>query len=118
MALGLAFLAGFLAVGLDYWRIPYAALSLPSAIPDSGLAVVAIAAALSRAVGDASVADHGHRRRFGPGRDRGAIIHDVARDATTHNLWPLEIVLAAGPGCLAALAGAIVVGVLAPRRRD
>ena len=35
------------------------------------------------------------------------VIYDVARDSTTHNLWPFEIVLALGPGLLAGLAGAI-----------
>lgn len=117
-ALGLACFAGFLAVGLDYWRMPYATLSLPNAILGFGLVVVAVAAALARALSAtrlwpttfivaASV----------PAAVLVRVIYDASRDATSHNLWPLEIILAAGPGGLAALAGAIGGGVLAPRRR-
>jgi hypothetical protein len=117
-ALGLACFAGFLAVGLDYWRIPYAALSLPNAILGFGLVVVAVAAALARALSATRL----WPTTFIVGASVPAailvrVIHDTARDATSHNLWPLEIVLTAGPGCLAALVGAIVGGLLAPRRR-
>ena len=43
------------------------------------------------------------------------VIYDTSSDPTSHNLWPFEIILAAGPGLIAALAGAFAGKLLASR---
>ncbi|MGB7621693.1 MAG: hypothetical protein WBN92_05020, partial [Terriglobia bacterium] len=48
--LGLAFVISFLAVGISYWKIPYANLSLPHSLIGPGLLVVGFAAAAARAI--------------------------------------------------------------------
>jgi hypothetical protein len=48
-----AFVIGFIAVGLPYWQIPYAKVSLPSTLYGMGLVVVGVLAAAARAVGKA-----------------------------------------------------------------
>jgi len=47
----IAFFAGFLAVGLPYWQIPYAQVSLPDTLIGFGLLVVIAVAAISRLKG-------------------------------------------------------------------
>ena len=46
-----AFVISFFAVGFPYWQIPYAKVSLPSTLYDTGLLVVGVLAAAARAVG-------------------------------------------------------------------
>ena len=52
-ALASAFTGGFFAIGISYWRIPYAELSLPNAIFGLGLFAVCVLAALSRVLSSA-----------------------------------------------------------------
>ena len=115
-ALALSFAASFFAIGLPYWQIPYATVALPNSIMGFGLIVVALLAALSRIVSaarlwpitlivGASV----------PCAVLARVAHDTAADPTSHNLWPLEAILSAGPGLLAALLGAVAVGILKAR---
>lgn len=113
-ALGVAFLACFLAVGVPYWRIPYRTVSLPSTLMTPGLVVVALAAFLQclRRV-----------RRFGPvALVVGASVPSVVAarvlveaviDPTSHNLWPFEIAIAAFVGLACALAGAAAGSLIA-----
>lgn len=114
--LALAFVGAFFTIGLWYWQIPYSELSLPNAILGFGLFVVAALAALSRVLSatrlwpttlvvGASV----------PAAALARVIWDASHDPASHNLWPIEIVLAAGPGILAALVGALAGGYLAQR---
>ena len=49
-ALLLAFMVSFLTVGVPYWRLPYASVSLPSTLFGFGLVVVLLAAAACRLV--------------------------------------------------------------------
>ena len=106
--LGWAFAGSLLAVGLPYWQIPYAQVSLPNAVWGLPLVVVACLAALPGIVSatrfwlttlvvGASV----------PAAVLVRVIYDTWSDPTSHNLWPFEIILAAGPGLLAALVGAL-----------
>lgn len=114
----LAFVGSFLAVGIPYWGIPYSNLSLPSALPDAGLVVVALLAALARIVS----ASRFWRTSLVVGAAVPAavlarVVGDGILDPTSHNLWPFEIALASGPGFLAAAVGALIGGVLARPRR-
>jgi hypothetical protein len=111
----LAFLGGFVAVGVPYWRLPYSQVSLPDSLYGGGLAVVFVAALALR-------------WRYGSGLRAAALAAgtapaaavlarvtvETAMDPTSHNLWPLEVVIAATVGMLVAAAGALL-GSLARR---
>jgi hypothetical protein len=103
-----AVLASVAAVGVPYWRIPYANANLPDSLLTPALLVVAGSALLlcagrvagfwraTCAVG-ASVAIAVVIR----------VLVGVAQDPTSHNLWPIEVVIALAVGFLCAAAGAI-----------
>ena len=112
--LAMAFAGSFLAVGVPYWQIPYAQVSLPGAVWGVGLVLVAGLAALPRILSStrlwpttlivgASV----------PAAVLTRVVYDTASDPTSHNLWPFEIILAAGPGLAAAFIGAFAAGLFA-----
>lgn len=111
--LPLAFVAGFLAVGLPYWQIPYAKLGLPDALIGPGLLVVAAAALLTRAVGGRSLP-----RTIAlvgasvPCAVMARVIVDAVQDPTSHNLWPIEVVIALVLGLCASAAGALLGSLL------
>lgn len=116
--LAAAFVCAFLVIGLPYWQIPYSQASLPNDIWGPGLLVVVALAAIPRVLSSAvrfwsAVLVVGSAV---PGAVLARVIIDTWSDPTSHNLWPLEIVLSAGPGYLAAAAGAVVGGILASRR--
>jgi len=103
-----AFVAGLLAVGIPYWQIPYSKLSLPDTLIHPGLVVVIVAAALVRALGMRAFA----RTALIVGAAvpcvvMARVVFDALHDPTTHNLWPLELIIAAGIGLLASTAGAL-----------
>ena len=111
--LAVAFAGAFFAIGLPYWQIPYSQASLPSDIWGPGLLIVGALAAIPRVVSatrfwrtflviGASV----------PAAVLARVVVETSSDPTSHNLWPLEIVLSAGPGFLAAAVGALVGGFL------
>lgn len=113
--LATAFTVAFFAVGWSYWFIPYQKVSLPDSLYGFGLLAVAASAVASRVVPTirlwtatwatgASV----------PCAVMARVIYDVSSDPTSHNLWPFEIVLAAGPGFLLALVGGLLGGWLMP----
>lgn len=117
-ALPTAFLVSFFVVGLPYWDIPYSQASLPSDIWNAGLVVAGLLAGAVRVMSNAG---------FGmttlvlgssvPAAVMARIIVEVAGDSSRHNLWPIEIVLSAVPGFLAAATGALLGGLLAHRMR-
>lgn len=111
-----AFLCSFLIVGLPYWQIPYAQVSLPDAIWGLPLLIVSTIAAMLRFVPGirwmsaalvvgASV----------PAAVLARIVYDVSSDPTSHNLWPFEVALSVGPGLLAGFVGALVGGLISNR---
>lgn len=118
VVLALAFFGSFFVVGASYWPIPYAQISLPNAVWGLPLVVVAALAALPSVLSSA---------RFWPsalivGASVPAavlarVIYDTSSNPSSHNLWPLEIILATGPGLLAGVAGALVGGFLGSRKR-
>ena len=115
--LALAFTGALLAVGLPYWRIHYAQVALPDAVWGAGLLVVAALAAWPRVV--SGVGFWRATLVVGaavPTAVLARVVVDVASDATSHNLWPFELILSAGPGWLASAAGALAGGLVARTR--
>jgi hypothetical protein len=108
-----AFAVSFLAVGIPYWQVPYAKVSLPSTLYGPGLIVVGVLAAATCAIG-------GARLRtviltLGAAVPAPILVRisiDTAKDPTSHNLWPFEVVIAALLGALCSSAGALAGAVL------
>ena len=107
--LAAAFVAGFLTVGYPYWQIPYAKVSLPDTLYGPGLLGVGVLAVAARAFGKA---------RFlsvvfvvgaaAPAAVLSRVAVDTAADSTSHNLWPLELIIAATVGMAVSFAGALL----------
>lgn len=116
------FAAAFFAVGVQYWWIPYGKVNLPEAVIGYGLLILSIAAMLARVYSEKSLL----RVTMVMGLAVPAVVAvrvalEVARDATSHNLWPLEIIIAVVVGGMAALSGALAGSVvlrLLRRKRD
>ena len=119
-----AFSAGAFAVAIPYWQVPYSKLSLPDSILGPTLLVPFVAASISRGFG---------KCRFLPTLlSAGAavpcavmarVVFDGWQDPTTHNLWPFELIIAAGIGLAVAGSGALVGSIPAlisrvPSRHD
>ena len=106
-----SFFVVFFAVGVPYWRMPYSQASLPNSLDGWSLVVILVLAAVLRfkaafrqafvAVGLAV-----------PVTVLARVVAETARDPTFHNLWPFEIIIAAGVGFSVALAGALLGGLL------
>ena len=104
-----AFFVAFFVTGIPYWQIPYATLSLPDSLIGVGLLVVSVVAAVTRAfaksrllpvifVVGAAV----------PCAVFARVVVDGIRDPTSHNLWPIELVIATVLGLIASSAGALI----------
>lgn len=95
-------------MGIPYWQIPYSSVSLPDSLYDIGLLLVMASALVFRI--------NGYRFlwlavSFGcvaPAVVATRIILDMARDGSTHNLFPFEIAIAVFVGFLAAAFGAVI----------
>lgn len=119
IGLAVAFAAAFAVVGIPYWRIPYQQVGLPGDLWGWGLVVVAAVAFAAQAI--LSTRFWSTALVVGaavPAAVLARVVVEAAADPTTHNLWPLELVLSAVPGFVAsglgALAGwAMVRGLLA-----
>jgi len=113
----LALVVSVLVVGVPYWLTPYAKLNLPGALIGPGLFVIALAALLLRGRRIASF--WGATWILGlaaPIVVMARVLVDGVRDPTSHNLWPLEMIIAVivGGGC--ALLGAILGTAFITRR--
>ena len=112
----IAFLIAFVGVGFRYWQLPYAQVSLPDSLYGPGLVAIAVVALMARAFGLA---------RFWkvwlliaaavPAAVLVRIVVDTAADATTHNLWPLEIAIALALGLGCSLVGSLLGSLLLTR---
>lgn len=116
--LSAAMLASFLAVGVPYWSISYHRLNLPDALLTPWLLVAVLAALLlcmyraapfwlatpTIAVSVMAVVVV-------------RVMVDTAHDPTSHNLWPLEYVIAFPVALFAAIAGALPGSLIAMARR-
>lgn len=115
--LAAAFLVGLLVVGLPYWRIPYANVSLPSSLSGSGLLVLAgmalaLVAWYCMRVSTVILVIGG----VVPVVVFARIVEDATRDSTTHNLWPVELVIAMAMGFVLSAAGALAGRLIAHMR--
>lgn len=109
----LAFAATVVVLGVPYWTVPYERLTLPTSLLHPNLVVVALAPlcltmfGISRVVaavlvGAATV----------PAVVLARVVADVFRQGTSHNLWPLELIIAIVLGVCCAAPGGIVGGAL------
>lgn len=110
----LVFIGTMLAVGVPYGLVPLQQSSLPRDVWGPGLLVGALLAAAACAFARTRPWAAGLAVAAAvPAAVMARVVHDTLRDPTTHNLWPFELVLAAGPGILAGLGGALAGTVLA-----
>lgn len=108
----IAFAGVFFAAGIPYGLVPYNK-ELPAGVVAIGLAALVIAgsvlafrgAKLATAIAAPGLAI--------PAVAMARVIVDVARDSTSHNLWPFEIVFAVFIGIAGALPGALLGWLLA-----
>lgn len=107
------FALAFFAVGVPFWMIPYNTINLPDAVIGFGLLIVAAAAVLARAYsGKSFLRVLMVMGSAVPAAVMARVVVEGMRDSTSHNLWPLEIIIAAVVGGAAALAGTLVGSVL------
>jgi hypothetical protein len=108
-----AFLLVFLVVGFPYWQISYSRLSLPSSLYGWSLMVVFVVAAVLRMTFRTSfVQAFGAAGLAVPAAVAARVVADIFQDSTSHNLWPIEIIIASGIGFSVALAGACLGGLV------
>ena len=102
----IGFLIAFVAVGFAHWQLPYDSVSLPNSLYGPGLVAVGVIALMLRAFGvgrfltiwwliAATV----------PAAVMARVVVETSRDPTSHNLWPLEILIALAVGLVCALIG-------------
>jgi hypothetical protein len=107
--LAAAFLVSFFTVGVPYWQIAYPKVSLPDTLYGAGLLAVGILAAAARALGRARLVTVilvvGAAV---PAAVLARVAVETANDPTSHNLWPLEMIIAAVVGMVNSSAGALV----------
>jgi hypothetical protein len=103
----LVFLAGFLVVGVPYWRIPYNKAT--SAHIMMGAILIGFIALIARIV------VNGRFSRIVlavasavPAAVMARVVIDTMRDPTSHNLWPFEMVIAFMVGLAGAVPGALI----------
>jgi hypothetical protein len=107
--LAAAFVVGFFSVGFPYWQVTYAKVSLPDTLYGAGLLVVAVLATAARAFGKARlVAVILVVGVAVPAAVLTRVAVETAKDPTSHNLWPLELIIAAVVGIVCSSAGALV----------
>ena len=106
--LGGAFAVGFLAIGIPYWFIPYNKVSLPNTLYGTGLLIVTMAAAAARAFGKtrflAAIVVVGAAV---PAAVLARVAIETTSDPTSHNLWPLEVIIALVVGFTSSSMGAV-----------
>ena len=110
----LAFFVPIVAIGVPYWSRPYA--ELPSALLWWPVVLVFFGALASRLAGAGFMASWLVPGVTIPVVVLVRIIRDTAADPTTHNLWPLEFLIADFLGLGAAFLG-VVAAVLSLKAR-
>jgi hypothetical protein len=107
--LAAAFVLGFLSVGFGYWQVPYAKVSLPGTLYGPGLLLVIILAGAVRAFSNARLtATTLVVGATVPAAVLARVSVETLTDPTSHNLWPLELIIAAVVGVVCSLAGAVI----------
>jgi hypothetical protein len=112
------FIASSVAVGTQYWSLPYDQVSLPTGLYGPGLLLLVCSAAVSRACEATtfwkSVAIVAAAL---PTIVLLRVGFETAAAATSHNLWPLELIIAGMLGFACALAGGLIGLTLVTFRR-
>ena len=104
-----AFIISFLAVGLPYWQIPYAKVSLPNTLFGPGLLLIGIVAAAVRAFGKAHfLLAFVIVGAAVPAAVLLRVAVETTKDPTSHNLWPIEMVIAGMVGLACSLVGTLI----------
>jgi hypothetical protein len=107
--LAAAFVISFFTIGFPYWQIPYSKVSLPDTLYGAGLLVIGILALAARVFGKARtltvILVVGAAV---PIAVLARVIVDAVKDPTSHNLWPLELIIAAVVGIVCSSAGALL----------
>ncbi|HEX7034573.1 MAG TPA: hypothetical protein VF210_02290 [Pseudomonadales bacterium] len=108
------FLACLLVVGVPFWRLPYSSVNVPDAFYGPGLWVLAAAPLLL-----ARFARSGFVRSFviaalvpGAALMLRVIVEGI-QDPTSHNLWPLALIIVLVLGAVVAAPGAVLGWLLA-----
>ena len=112
----LAFVLPTVAVGTTYWARPYAELQLPSALLWWPVVLVFFGALASRLAGAGFMASWFAAGATLPVVVLVRVVLDTAADPTTHNLWPLEFLIADVLGFGAAFLG-VVAAVVSMKTR-
>jgi len=112
----IGFFIAFVAVGFAHWQLPYDKVSLPNSLCGPGLVAVGLIAMMLRAFGTG---------RFltiwwliaatVPAAVMARVLLETSRDPTSHNLWPLEILIALAVGLVCALLGTALGSLLLMR---
>lgn len=103
------FSLALLGVGVPYWEIPYAKVALPNSLFGYGLLIMLLSAVWLRGVAHAPFL-----RTWiiiglaAPAAVMLRVVLESSRDPTSHNLWPIELILAGAVGCAVALVGALL----------
>lgn len=107
--LAIAFLIAFVGVGFRYWQMAYPQAGLPESLHGPGLVAVGVVATMARAFGLArfwkvwlSIA------AAVPGAVLARILVETSSHPGTHDLWPLDLAVAAGVGLAVSLAGTLL----------
>lgn len=112
--LATCFAISFLAVGVPYWQVPYSKAELPTALGWLGVFFMLLLSALPLILRKSSflktVVVLG---LVIPAVVTARVIVETSADPTSHNLWPLELVLAAFISFPIALFGALCGFVIA-----
>jgi hypothetical protein len=107
--LAIAFAMAFFAVGAMHWPLAYADVSLPNSLLGPGLAIVTLAAVLSRIKGRASfLVTTLLIGASAPAAIAARVVVDTAADPTSHNLWPFELVLGGMVSTACAAIGSLI----------
>lgn len=116
----IAFTASFFAVGFPLWLIPYKKLNLPDALLEPGIFVVVVSALLLCAYKLASVWNAIWLVGAAvPAAVLARVIVDGIKDPTSHNLWPIAVIIATFVGFGCALPGAVagwIIGTLLQKK--
>ena len=107
------FVGALLLIGVPFWNVPYAQVSLPDSLIGPGLLVLAALALLLALAGVARLRAVLTTMALCPAAAVALrVAAEGAADPTSHNLWPFEIVIALVLGTGAVLP-ALVAGLLA-----
>ncbi len=119
LALTIAFAITFFATGASLWPLEYSEVSLPNSLYGIGLIVLVASAAAVRALTLVGLWKTMAVLGLAPAAAVFArVIVETTLDPTSHNLWPLELVIAVGVGFPLALLSALLGGLVGPWLRD